>query len=205
MRLLVMAASLLTASPAFAGGIGLLATGGAHTEPLYYYKNTDDNGNPFKSINDYEQKSLVETLPNLGLGVDLALGDRDDKILGDCRFYWMQDSPQVSPTDAGATVPKDQITAAWRETARNVGIGAIGLQWQIVGNDKIHFNAIGHVGSAFVTVDHSEYLTLDIGPGLTYRATRQVQLFGDVDYMARYRKVLTNSVNAYLGARYMFD
>jgi len=205
MRLLVMAASLLTASPAFAGGIGLLATGGAHTEPLYYYKNTDDNGNPLKSINDYEQKSVIETLPNLGLGVDLALGDRDDKILGDCRFYWMQDSPQVSPVDAGSTVPKDQITAAWRENSRNVGVGAIGLQWQIVGNDKIHFNAIGHVGSAFVTLDHSEYLTLDIGPGITYRATRQVQLFGDVDYMARYRKVLTNSVNAYVGARYMFD
>jgi len=205
MRLLVMAASLLTASPAFAGGIGLLATGGAHTEPLYYYKNTDANQNPLPSVDQYEQKSLVETLPNLGLGVDLALGDRDDKIIGDCRFYWMQDAPQVSPTDAGATLKKDQITAAWRDTARNVGIGAIGLQWQIVGNDKIHLNALGHVGSAFVTVDHTEFLALDLGPSVTYRATRQIQLFGDVDYMARYRKGLSHSVNAFLGARYMFD
>src|SRR4051812_37118151 len=84
MRMVVMAASLLTASPAFAGGFGLLATGGAHTEPLYYYKSTDSNGNPLKSINDYEQRQLTETLPNLGLGVNLVLGDRDDKIVGDC-------------------------------------------------------------------------------------------------------------------------
>jgi len=206
MRLFVMAASLLTASPAFAGGIGVLVTGGAHGEPLYYYDNTDKNGQPYKSPTDYEQKSLIETIPNLGLGLNMVLGDRDDKILGDCQFYWMQDSPQTSAEDAGGAVPKGhQIVDSFRDTPRNVGVGAIGLSWTILGEDKFRFNAVGHMGSAFVTLDHSEYLTLDLGPGVSYRVTRQVQLFGDVAYMARYRKTLTHSVNAYLGARYMFD
>jgi len=206
MRLFVMAASLLTASPAFAGGIGVLVVGGAHTEPLYYYDNTDKNGNLFKSPTDYKQHSLDETIPNLGFGLTLSLGDRDDKILGDCQFYWQQDSAQVSAKDAGAKLKAGhQIVDAFRDTPRNVGVGAIGLSWMIVGNDKLHLNAVGHMGSAFVTLDHSEYLTLDIGPGVSFRATRQVQLFGDVAYMARYRKTLTHSANAYLGARYMFD
>ena len=206
MRLFVMTASLWTASPAFAGGIGVLVTGGAHSEPLYYYDNTDKNGDPYKSPTDYKQDSIVETIMNLGVGANLVLGDRDDKILGDCQFYWMQDSPQVSAKDAGATLPKGhQIVDAFRDTPRNVGVGAIGLSWTLVGNDKLRFNAVGHMGSAFVTLDHSEYLTLDIGPGVSYRATRQVQLFGDVAYMARYRKIFTHAVNAYVGARYMFD
>jgi hypothetical protein len=205
MRLVVLALSLLTATPAFAGGLGVIVTGGAHTEPLYYYKNTDDSGVPYGSIADYQQKKLTETLPNFGFGLDLGLGDRDDAIIGDCRFYWLMDTPQRAPWDAGSSVPKDQTTVAYREQARNVGIGEIGLTWKLVGNENIRLNAVGHVGSAFLTDDHTEFLIADLGPGVNYRLTRQTQLFGDVSYMLRFRKDFSHSVNAFVGARYMFD
>lgn len=206
MRPVVIAASLMFAGPAFAGGIGILATGGAHSETVYFYSDQSPDGAAYSDINDYDQYQIAQTLPSAGLGIDLALGDRDDKIIGDCRFYWMMDSPQKDPAALTQLVDPEHVVAAWREKPRHLGLGMVGLSWGIVGDpSKFTFGAVGHVGSAFVTFDHTEFLAFDIGPGVTLRAARQVQLFADVVYQGRYHKGITHSVNAFVGARYMFD
>lgn len=198
-------AALAAVAPAYAGGLGVLATGGAHTEPLYYYSNADSDGNRYTNLKDYDQYKALQTLPQMGLGINLILGDRDDEIMGDCRFYWMMDSAQQDPAKYGE-VPQDNLVAAYRETPRHLGIGAIGLSWGLVGDpSKFQLAAVGHVGSAFITADHTEFLLADIGPGVTYRANRQVQVFADAAYQARFRKVLNHSVVATVGARYLFD
>lgn len=206
MRLVVSAASLLLASPAFAGGIGILASGGVHTEKVYFYSDVDPDGNAYRDIADYDQYQLVQTLPNTGLGLNLVLGDRDDKIVGDCRFYWLMDSPQQDPAAKTQLVDPEHVVAAYRETSHHAGLGMVGLSWGILGSpSKFMLGAVGHVGSAFITPDHTEFLAFDIGPGVTYRAARQVQIFADVSYQARFRKVFTHSGNVFVGARYMFD
>lgn len=207
MRRTLTAVSLLLAGPAaYAGGIGIIATGGAHTENVYFYSNADPDGNPYSDIDDYDQYQISQTIPNLGAGLDLALGDRDDRIIGDCRFYWMMDSPQTDPATLTEQVAEDTVVAAFREKPRHLGLAMIGLSWGVVGDPaNFQVNAVGHVGSAFITIDHTEFLAFDIGPGVSYRVARQVQLFGDVLYQGRYRKGFTHSVNGFVGARYMFD
>ena len=211
-----MLLSVLFTAPASAGGIGILATAGAHTEQLYFYSQTDADGNAFPTLDDYQQFRINETLPNFGAGFELLLGDRDDKIVGNCRFYWVMDTPQqgpaggetYTPTRGGAArvVAPDDLVVALRDTPRHVGLGMVGLSWGFIGNpDGLMLSAMGHVGAAFVTADHTEFLAVDIGPSLSYRAARQVQLFGDVQYMLRYRKSFGHSANVLVGARYLFD
>lgn len=205
-RIVIAALSLSLSAPAYAGGLGILATGGAHTEKVYFYSSADPDGNPYSNINDYDQYEVTQRLPNLGGGLNLVLGDRDDRIVGDCRFYWLMDTPQRDPSGSTTQVAQENIVATYRDNARHVGIGTIGLSWGIIGDPaNFQFGAVGHVGAAFITVDHTEFLVLDIGPAVTYRLARQMQLFGDVVYQARQRTVFTHSANATVGVRYMFD
>lgn len=206
MRLVVTAALALLASPAWAGGVGVLATGGAHTEKVFFYSDHTTDGVEYSDIDDYDQYEMSQTLPNFGTGFELILGDRDDRIMGNCRFYWVMDSPQKDPAETTDQVDPAYVVAAYREDPRHVGLGLVGLSWGIVGRpEKFQLVAIGHVGSAFLTTDHTEFLALDLGPGVTYKASRQVQLFADVSYQARFRKDWSQSVNGFLGARYLFD
>jgi hypothetical protein len=206
MRRTLTALTLFVAGPAQAGGIGILATGGAHTERVYFYSNADDEGNPYSDIDDYDQYQLTQTLPSAGAGLNLILGDRDDRIVGDCRFYWLMDSPQTDPATLTQSVEPETVVAAFREKPRHLGLGMVGLSWGIIGDPaNFQLNAVGHVGSAFITLDHTEFLAFDIGPGVSLRATRQVQLFADVLYQGRFRKGFTHSVNGFVGARYLFD
>jgi hypothetical protein len=205
-RIVVAALSLLLTAPAYAGGLGVLATGGAHTERVYFYSNADPDGNPYSDIDDYDQYQITQRLANVGGGLNLVLGDRDDRIIGDCRFYWLMDSPQTDPADADTSVPASNIVASYRDKARHLGMGMVGLSWGIVGDPaKFQLGAVGHVGAAFLTVDHTEFLAFDIGPAVTYRVARQVQVFGDFVYQGRHRKGFTHSGNLTVGARYMFD
>lgn len=208
MRRAITAASLFLASDAFAGGIGILATGGVHNETVYFYSKVDEDGNEFASIDDYDQFQVKQMLPTIGSGLSLALGNRDNRIIGDCRFYWIMDSPQHDPAQDTTLVtnPSENVVAAYREQSRHLGLGMVGLSWGIVGSPQnFQLGAVGHIGAAFLTADHTEFLAFDLGPGVTWRLNRQVQLFGDVAYQARLRKELTHSVNAVVGARYMFD
>jgi hypothetical protein len=208
--------SVLFTDPASAGGLGVLASAGAHTEQLYFYANADADGNAFRDLRDYEQYRINETLPNFGGGLELVLGDRDDKIVGNCRLYWIVDAAQqapvagepYTPTDGGAarSIPAESLVVAFRDQPRHLGLGMVGLSWGVIGKpDGFMISAAGHVGSAFITFDHSEFLAADIGPSFSYRAARQVQVFGDLQYMLRYRKGFGHSANVLVGARYLFD
>ncbi|MCA9492054.1 MAG: hypothetical protein KC621_19110 [Myxococcales bacterium] len=203
--LLPVTLALLTPT-AEAGGVGVLATGGMHNEKLYFYSDADPDGNMYPSLADYDQYQLSETLGHGGGGLEFLLGDRDDKIIGVTRFYYLADLPQTDPASVTSEVDPAHVVAEYRDSVRHLGVGLIGLTWGIVGDPNgFQFNAVGHMGAAFVTTDHTEFLTVDIGPGVSYRVARQVQLFADATYQMRYRKGFTHSGNVFLGARYMFD
>ncbi len=192
------------ASDAFAGGVGLMATGGMHTETLYYYQSVDAEGNEIPDPDLYEQYKDSQLLPNFGFGGEFLLGDRDDRIFGVSRFYFQQDAAQQDPTQ-DARDPQSVVVAR-REEARNVGIGTIGLSWGILGNpNKFQFGAATHIGAAFLTTDYTDYLMLQAGPMFTYRPNRQVMVFGEALYTARFRFEVSHAPTVNAGVRYFFD
>jgi hypothetical protein len=209
----VLAAALFTAPAAHAGGLGILGTGGFHTERLFYYSSADpdtyDDEEPvlYLSPSDYDQYTMVQNVPNLGGGLELLLGDRDDKITGSFRAYYLKDSQQKNPGDLTDTVDPDYLVAAYREDPRHLGLGLIGLNWGIVdfASDRLRLGLSTHIGAGFVTIDHTEFFLGSAGPSLTYKASRRVHIFGDALYQARVRQTLSHSVNGMVGARYYFD
>lgn len=189
---------------AAAGGLGVMATGGVHTETLYYYESVDEKGNAIPDPKLYPQYSDSQLLPSYGFGGEFLLGDRDDRIFGVSRFYYLSDAAQQDPT-ADALHPKDVVVAR-RETARPTGVGTIGLSWGIVGNpNKFQFGVATHIGAAFLTKDYTDYFMLQAGPMVTYRPSRQVMVFGEALYTARYRSELSHAPGLNAGVRYFFD
>lgn len=212
--MLLTTALVLLSDPAEAGGLGVLATGGAHTEQVFYYSSRSPDGDLYPDIDDYDQYDMIQTLPNFGGGLELILGDRDDRIMGIFRFYYSQDGAQKDPAeldsdqrgDETSPIASEDVVADVRDTARHIGVGTVGLSWGFLGEpDGFQFGAIGQVGAGLVTSDHTEFLLLGLGPMVTYKAARQVQLFGDVQYEMRIRRDPQHSVTAFAGARYMFD
>ncbi|MCO4743850.1 MAG: hypothetical protein KC912_03615 [Proteobacteria bacterium] len=197
MRILAaLLASLAFTSPALAGGLGVLGTFGVHNEPVYFYD----------SSNNLAQYKLSETIANYGTGIELVLGDRDDRILGTLRGYWVQDSAQRDPASITQTVNPSNVVSAFRDTPRNVGMASVGLQWGIIGSpDLFQFNAVGGLGSGFLTNDHTEFLFLEGGVGAHYQFARSMQVFGNVMYTMRWRKGAQHGPIAYAGVRYLFD
>jgi hypothetical protein len=205
----------LMASPvAHAGGLSLLGTGGAHTDRVYFYSMADsdtfDDDEPvlYDDYNDYEQFSVDQTLPHFGGGLEIVLGDRDDLITGSVRFYYLQDGPQEDPAALTARVPSDYIVTAYREDPRHIGVGLIGLNWGLVefASDRLRLMAVGHVGSGFLTTDHTEFFAAGAGPGIVYKAARQVHVFGEIAYQARFQqRGWQHSGNFTAGVRYYFD
>jgi len=195
---------MLFATNAFAGGAGLVLTGGAHTETVYFYSNSDEAG-VLDDWADYPQYQMIQTLPNMGGGIEFILGDRDDRFIGVFRGFYLQDAPQQDPRDSGV-IPADQIVGEFRDTQRNLGLAQIGINWGFLGNtDGFLFGATAHVGSGFLTSDHTEFLTADAGVTASYRLNRQISVFTDLVYTVRVRKGVNSGANGYLGARYMFD
>jgi hypothetical protein len=207
MRSLIVGLGLLASTPAFAGGFGLLVNGGVHTERVYFYENAirDADGElvALEDPGEYPQFEQVQTLSNLGLGGEVILGDRDDRFIGTFQFYWMQDAAQRDPSSASTN--KDSVVAAWRETPRNIGMGMVGVSWGAIGKDKVTFGPTAHVGSGFLTTDHTEFLAVDAGPTVNVRVARSLLLHADALYMARFRKGWSQGGMLAIGARYMFD
>jgi hypothetical protein len=191
-----LVAGLAIASPSFAGGLGVLGTFGVHNERVFYYD----------SSQNFTQWEMSQVIPNYGAGLELILGDRDDRILGTLRAYWVQDAPQRSPADITTNVAAQNVVSAYRDTATNVGMASVGLQWGIVGSpDTMQLNAVGGVGSGFLTNDHTEFLFIEAGIGGHYQIARSMQAFGNVMYSARWRKGYEHGPIAYAGVRYLFD
>lgn len=198
--LLSMAASafglgLLAPTVASAGGIGVMGTGGLYSDRVWYY---DSSGN------QYEQKQII---PTYGTGLDLVLGDRDDKITGIARFYWLGEGPQANPADtSNIEIAPSDVTANVREETNHIGVFAVGLQGGLIGDpDKGMFVVNGVLGSGFLTSDHREFVYGEVGVGGTYRIGQQIELFGNINGQLRFQKWARPGGAAYLGARVLFD
>lgn len=211
MRFAVAALGLSLALPAQAGGLGLVATGGAHTERLWYHTNYAYGGGEAVELDDpreYPKYEMTQTLPHFGGGFELVLGDRDDRFLGTFRAYYLQDAPQKDPAELTTeeNVKTAHVVAAYRDSSRHLGVGMIGLTWGFVDiGSTMRFGVTAHVGSGFLTNDHTEFLAVDVGPTLTWRASKTVSAFADIPYQFRWRKGASHSVNGFVGVRYMFD
>ena len=110
MRLAMSILGLSLSSQAFAGGVGILATGGMYSETVYFYD----------SSTEFQQYQQPQTIGTYGTGIQVALGDRDDRIMGVARWYWLQETPQQDPAASTGLVEPENVVANWREDARNV-------------------------------------------------------------------------------------
>ena len=195
MRLAMSILGLFLSTNAFAGGVGLLTTGGMYSETVYFYD----------SSKEFQQYQQPQTIGTYGTGVEAVIGDRDDKIMGVARFYWLQETPQQDPSTSTSLVDAEDVVANWREDARNVGIFTVGLQGTYWRKNKLSLNATVMLGSGFLTTDNSEFFLAEAGAGVSYRITRAVDAHLDVQYALRNRKGLLHGVNTYAGIRYLFD
>jgi hypothetical protein len=188
---------LLASAPSFAGGIGILGVGGMYTERVYYY---DQAGDQYRQI---------QVIGSAGAGIELALGDRDDKVLGIARGYWNIDTPEKQPDWRSNDNPPDSSVAPianTRDKVRNVGVFMVGLQWTFAGNpEKFGVNALFLAGTGFITSDHTEYLQAELGAGFNYRITRSLDFHVDLTYQMRWRKYLRSGFNGVAGIRVLFD
>jgi hypothetical protein len=195
--LYLLALAGLTFTPeAHAGGVGVLGTVGMRSDTVYFYD----------SANDMAQYRQSQTLPAFGTGIEFVLGDRDDKITGVFRGYWLQDAAQKDPATITTSVNKDDVVSAYNDEPRNLGMGSFGVHWGFLGTpDKFMVNFVTAAGSGFLTDDHTEFLMVQGGAGATYRFGRSFQAYADVDYTLRYRKSFTHGAGMYAGVRYLFD
>jgi len=186
---------ILLSSNAFAGGIGLLGTGGMYTESVYFYD----------SSQEFQQYSQTQTIGTYGTGLEFSWGDRDDKIMGMARFYWIQETPQTDPAKTTGLVDPENVVANIRDTTKNVGMFSVGLQWTYWEKEKLRLNVNAMFGSGFLTTDHSEFFIAEAGIGTAYRISRDVDFHVEVQYALRNRKGLRHGMNTYAGIRYLFD
>ncbi len=183
-------------TPAFAGGIGLMGQGGFRNQTVYFYDSSDN----------MRQYSLSQALANFGGGLELLIGDRDDRIIGTFKGYYVFESPERDPGTLTSLVEPANVVANWREEPRHIGVIAVGLQVGIIGDpsDK-QLVAVADIGSGFLTRDHTEYLQVQVGAGGTIALSREIFLFGQAQYHMRAFKGLTHGASVSVGARYLFD
>ncbi len=189
----LFAALLLLASPAsaLAGGVGLVGTAGAHGDRVYSY--TED-------VNGVATQETPEDQfnPNFGTGLEIILGDKDLKVAGVFRGYYLQDAPQQTPSSG----------TIWnvRRVPRDLGMVSAGLQWGVLGDPgALQLTVVANMGAAVFTDDLAGYVTADAGGGGTWMASRHLQVAASVTGGARYHKRFFPAANAYLGVRYLFD
>jgi hypothetical protein len=188
--------ALLASGPAFAGGIGLIATGGFHGEKVYFYDSSAEN----------RQYSIGETIPSLGGGIEVLLGDADDRFTGVMRGYYLMDAPQRDPAELTALVDPADVVGEHREEPRHLGMATVGLQWGFLGDPQgLMAVAVGSFGSGFLTTDHTEFMMLELGGGVSWEFARNLRLYANAEYALRYRKGLSNGMNGYAGVRWFFD
>lgn len=183
---------LLSAPTALAGGFGVLGTGGIHGDRVYVYSEN--------SVGQAEQETPIDQLnPNFGGGLEMILGDKDYKINGFLRMYYLADWPVQAP--AGDYTYNLRTTSV-----RDIGMAEAGLQFGIWGEpEAFQLCIIGIIGSGLLTNDQTEFMTAEAGFGFTYTMKRNIQLHAEVDGGIRYRKRIYPTVNGTAGVRYLFD
>jgi hypothetical protein len=193
----LLATAVLASTAAHAGGIGIVATGGAYQDRVYYYDQADNDA-------QYQQSQLIGMG---GTGIELMLGDRDDRIVGLARTFWSFETPQHDPSENPADgVNAGAIQSAWREETRHVGVFAVGLQAGLIGNpDEAMLTAHGLLGSGFLTTDHTEYVYGELGAGGTVRITRTLEAYANLSAHLRFRKWARGGAAGAAGVRVLFD
>ena len=182
----------IASAPARAGGLGIVATGGMHTDRAYYYNAEGQQG-----IDN-------QTQPQAGIGIEGLLGDRDDKILGIMRVYWLRDSPPNTPDTQGVEDPTYPDYESL--DPRDVGVAEIGIQWGLLGAPAgLQLTLTTLVGTGFITSDSTEFFLGDVGIGGTYGVAEAIQLYANVGMNIRHRKIVSYGPAAYAGVRYLFD
>ena len=210
MRAAVPFLALALSSPALAGGIGVMLTGGFHTQDVYFYSDAQDfgAGPNYASASDYEQLKATEYLGNTGAGFEFVLGDRDSRFQGIFRGYWLMDTPEYDPSKSLGLSESEQshIIGTWREELRHTGVGTVGLQWMPVGDtDAFTFGFAVHVGAGFITLDKTEYLLAQLGPVINYRVARNMVVWVDLNGTLRFRKNASGGISGNAGLRVLFD
>ena len=164
---LLIPALLLVPTDAFAGGVGVMATGGLHAAKAYYYSPSGQQG-----IDNQNR-------PNFGGGLEVTIGDSDDRINGLMRLYANTDLPTTIPTVSGID-PADAIyPPAHEQDPRVDGVATMGVQWGLYGDpSRAQLIATTLFGSAFATRDNLEYFIGDIGVGGTYTVNSRYQFVG---------------------------
>jgi hypothetical protein len=192
--ILPLLAFLVAPFPAFAGGIGVVTTAGFHGDRVYSYE-VDSVGQ--ETQNDPENQFN----PNYGAGLELVLGDKDLKISGVFRGYYLQDSPQGEPTMVTA-----ETVSNVRSVPRDLGVLTAGLQFGVLGDPgALQLTVVGNIGAAVFTSDLSGEVMGEAGVGGTWMVARRVQAAASVTGGIRYRKRIYPTTNAFVGVRYLFD
>ena len=143
LRIALASVALSFGSTAYAGAIGLNTTAGLHQQRAYYY--SQDGG---------EQGIDNQYRPNYGVGLELMVGDKDEKVQGILRMNWLQDSPLNEP-DTG-NVKDPVFPPAHEQDPRNVGALGLGVQWGVLGDPTgTQLNVSAVVGTGFITTDNT--------------------------------------------------
>jgi hypothetical protein len=196
MRPFVLLAALTVSSNALAGGIGIVTTGGLHGERVYFYDRS----------NSFAQYKQTQTILSGGFGLDLMIGDRDDRITGNFRTFYLIDGAQRDPAETSSLVAPENVVANVRDEAHPVGVAQVGVNFGVLGDpDRAQMLIAANLGSGFLTKDHREFLLADVGVGGTWNFAPTMQAFGTVGYAVRQHKDFQHGANIYLGARYLFD
>lgn len=182
----------VASAPARAGGVGIVLTGGMHTGKAYYYNAEGEQG-----IDN-------QNLGQAGVGLEGLLGDRDDKILGIMRVYWLREAQPNTPDTQGV---EDPVYPDYESLGpRDIGVAEVGIQWGLLGDPNgLQLALSTLVGTGFLTTDDTPFALADVGIGGTLAATDSIQLFANIAMNVRHRKTVSWGPAAYAGARYLFD
>lgn len=184
-------------APAYAGGIGVIGSGGIQSAKAYYY-----NG-------EGEQGVDTQFRPSTSVGGEALLGDPDDKFIGVVRLYGTWNAPVQNPEVAGACdgTTNDYVCPNYDDlTTDPVGAMTVGVQWGLLGDPRgFEFGISAMLGSAFATPDNLEYFIGEPGAYVSYTMADQYQLYANVNASVRYRKTFNVGANSYVGFRYLFD
>ncbi len=183
--------ALLAPAPALAGGIGIVTAAGGHVDRVYSYTYDENAAN-------YDQFIENQMNLNYGTGVEFVLGDKDNKISGLFRGYYLSDSALKDPAKGD--------TYVLREGNRAIGVIDAGLQFGFLGDPStLQMTAVIFMGSGFLTTDYTPFILGEAGVGGTWMAARHVQVVAAVTGGTRYRRRFFPTTSGYLGVRYLFD
>ena len=181
-------------SQAQAGGFGIMTQNGLYQNKAYYYRSDGKQG--FDSQMSY----------STGIGFDILLGNKSDKLQGLLRIGWSRDFPASNPV----FTEEEGYEYAYPDYdslgPTDVGLTGIGLQWTVWGDPTgVQAIATTSLSSAFWTPQSTEYFLIDVGLGGSYTVQDRFQTYATVNFSPRYRKALSVGMNTFVGARVLFD